>query len=56
MSYFRQDVAQDTNQGGLMSAEPAVMESSGVAREPRSPMVARFVQYSSNIAINLELK
>ena len=31
-----------------MSAKPAAMESSGVAREPRSPMVTRYVQCFSN--------
>ena len=43
MSNFRQDAAPDTNNGGLMSAEPAAMESSGVVREPKSPIVARYV-------------
>ena len=43
MSNFRQDAAPDTNHGGLMSAEPAAMESSGVARETKSPIVTRYV-------------
>ena len=42
MSNFGQDVALGANHGGLMSAEPAAMESPVTAREARSPVVARY--------------